>query len=111
ANSAGQLFAIAANGSVRWTTQTGPTVKSAPALGLDGTIYHASADGKMYAVSPEGQVKWTFDFGAHLGPTPLVTSQPTGPGGGGGGASGVGSGASPAVGPDGTVFIGDNKTN
>jgi outer membrane protein assembly factor BamB len=111
ANSAGQLFAIAANGSVRWTAQTGPAIKSAPALALDGTVYHASSDGRLYAVSAQGQVKWTFDFGAHLGPTPLVTSQGTGPGGGGGGASGIGSGASPTVGPDGTIFIGANNSN
>ena len=65
----------------------------------------------MYAVSAQGQVKWTFDFGEHLGPTPLVTSQGTGPGGGGGGASGIGSGASPTVGPDGTIFIGANNSN
>jgi outer membrane protein assembly factor BamB len=110
ANSAGLLFAIAPNGSVKWTTQTGPTVKSAPALAPDGTVYHASADGKMYAVSPQGQPKWAFDFGEHLGPTPLLTSQGTGPGGGGG-ASGIGSGASPTVGPDGTVFIGANNSN
>ena len=82
-NSAGQLFAIAADGSVGWRAQTGPAIKSAPALGADGTVYQPSSDGKMYAVSPQGQVKWTFDFGEHLGPTPLVTSQAAGPGGGG----------------------------
>lgn len=111
ANSTGQLFAVAANGTVKWTAQTGPTIKSAPALAQDGTVYHATSDGKMYALTPQGQLKWTFDFGEHLGPTPLVTSQSTGPGGAGGGASGIGSGASPTVGADGTVFIGANNSN
>jgi outer membrane protein assembly factor BamB len=110
-NSAGQLFAIAADGSVRWRAQTGPAIKSAPALGADGTVYQPSSDGKMYAVSPQGQVKWTFDFGEHLGPTPLMTSQAAGPGGGGGGANGIGSGASPTVAPDGTIYIGANNSN
>ena len=107
----GQLVAVGADGKLRWTAQTGPTIKSAPAIGQDGTIYHPTSDGKMYAVTPSGEVKWSFDFGAHLGPTPLLTSQEQGPGGGGGGASGIGSGASPTVGADGTVYIGANNSN
>lgn len=108
---AGQLFAIGPDGQTRWTAQVGPALKSATALGADGTVYSPSSDGKLYAVSPQGQVKWTFDFGEHLGPTPLVTSDQQGPGGGGGGASGIGSGASPTIGKDGTIFIGANNSN
>jgi outer membrane protein assembly factor BamB len=111
ATAAGQLFAVGSDGQVKWTADTGPTIKSAPALGSDGTVYLPTSDGKMYAVSPQGQVKWSFDFGEHLGPTPLVTSPNQGPGGGGGGASGVGSGASPTIGKDGTIFIGANNSN
>jgi outer membrane protein assembly factor BamB len=109
--SGGQLFAVGADGTIRWTAQTGPTIKSAPALGLDGTIYLPSSDGKLYAVSPQGQLIWTFDFGQHLGPTPLVTSDQAGPGGAGGGSNGIGSGASPTIGPDGTIFIGADNSN
>src|SRR5205814_7142215 len=109
--SGGQLVAITADGKLKWTAQTGPTVKTAPALAADGTIYHPTTNGKMYAVSPQGQVKWTFEFGEHLGPTPLLPSPTPGPGGGGSGGSNIGSGASPTVAPDGTVFVGANNTN
>jgi outer membrane protein assembly factor BamB len=108
---AGQLFAVAPDGKTRWTAPVGPAIKSATALGADGTVYSPSSDGKLYAVSAQGQVQWTFDFGEHLGPTPLLTSDQQGPGGGGGGANGIGSGASPTIGKDGTIFIGANNSN
>jgi outer membrane protein assembly factor BamB len=110
ATAAGQLFAVGPDGKVRWSAQTGPAVKSAVGVGADGTLYQPSGDGKLYAISPQGQVKWTFDFGEHLGPTPLLTSSQQGPGGGGG-ASGIGSGASPTIGKDGTIYIGANNSN
>jgi outer membrane protein assembly factor BamB len=107
----GQLFAIGSDGTPRWSAPTGPAIKSAPALAKDGTVYLPSADGKLYAVSPQGQVRWSFVFAEHLGSTPLVTSDAAGPGGAAGGGNGIGSGASPTVGPDGTVFIGANNSN
>jgi outer membrane protein assembly factor BamB len=110
---AGRLFAIEPDGRVRWTAQTGPSLKAAPALGQDGTLYLASMDGKLYAVTPpagggatEGSVRWTFDFGEHLGSTPLVTAEVPPPG-----ANAVGSGASPTIAADGTIYLGANNSN
>lgn len=110
---AGKLFAIAADGTVKWTVDTGPSLKAAPALAADGTVYLASMNGKLYAVAPptaagsrEGSVRWTFDFGEHLGPTPLVTAPAPLPG-----ANGIGSGASPMVAPDGMIYLGANNSN
>jgi outer membrane protein assembly factor BamB len=111
-NSDGKLFVVGPDGALRWTTQTGPVLIAAPALAPDGTVYIASMDGRLYAVRPpvgadnEGSIAWTFDFSANLGPTPLVTA-PTG----GGGATGIGSGAPPTVGPDGTIYLGANNSN
>ena len=109
----GKLYAIAPDGTVKWTAQTGPTLRSTPALGADGAVYQPSTDGKLYTVLPpasadskEGIVSWTFDFGQHLGKTPLLTKA-----GGFGGGSGIGSGASPTIGPDRTIYIGANNSN
>jgi outer membrane protein assembly factor BamB len=112
----GKLYAISAAGEVKWTAPAGPSLRSSPALGPDGTVYLPSTDGKLYAITPPaagaptGSVAWTFDFGQHLGPTPLLTVT-TGGAGGGGGANGIGSGASPTIGPDGTVYVGANNSN
>jgi outer membrane protein assembly factor BamB len=112
-----KLTAISPAGQVRWTAQVGPGLKASPAIGPDGTIYCPSSDGNLYAVAPpngggnEGTVRWKFNFGEHLGPTPLDVTDGGGPGGAGGGASGVGSGASPTIAPDGMIYIGANNSN
>jgi outer membrane protein assembly factor BamB len=121
-NVPGVLSAVGSDGTVKWTAQTasgtaqfGQTVKVAPALAPDGTVYTTTLTGKLWAISPpsgsgtEGTTKWTFDFGEHLGPTPLVSSPVTAPPNRG--QDGVGSAASPTVGPDGTIYVGANNSN
>jgi outer membrane protein assembly factor BamB len=119
----GLLSAIdSANGQVKWTAQTGTTgaapfgqtVKVAPAVAPDGTVYTTAITGSLYAISPpssgtQGSVKWSFDFGEHLGPTPLVSTPVTG--GGNRGQDAIGSAASATIGPDGTIYIGANNSN
>jgi outer membrane protein assembly factor BamB len=123
-NVSGVLSAIdAASGNVKWTVQTGngqtaqfgQTVKVAPAVAPDGTVYTTSLTEGLYAISPptgsgnQGSIKWTFNFGEHLGPTPLVTQPVTAPPNRG--QDGIGSGASATIGPDGTVYCGSNNSN
>jgi outer membrane protein assembly factor BamB len=109
---AGKLFAISPAGQTLWTAQTGPTVKASPALGQDGTVYVASMNDKLYAVQPpqpglaEGTLAWTFQFGAYPGTQPAVTATVPPPG-----ADGKGSGATPTIGPDGTIYIGADNSN
>src|SRR5207253_9819218 len=66
---AGRLSALAPDGRVKWTAQTGPTIKASPALGQDGTVYVSSMNGKLYAVAPPtdasaqvGSIRWAFRF-------------------------------------------------
>ncbi len=44
------LYAIDAEGRLRWVLETGGDVDSAPVLGPDGTLYVGSDDGVLYAV-------------------------------------------------------------
>jgi outer membrane protein assembly factor BamB len=108
----GRLSAIAPDGRVKWTAQTGPTLKASPALGPDGTVYVSSMNGKLYAVAPPtdratatGSIRWTFRFAEFPGTgKPVVSHSPPA------GADGIGSGASPTVAPDGSVYVGANNS-
>lgn len=48
------LYAINANGSLKWTYTTANRIGSSPAIGADGTVYVGSADGNLYAIGPGG---------------------------------------------------------
>jgi outer membrane protein assembly factor BamB len=108
----GRLSAISPDGQVKWTVQTGPILKSSPALGRDGTVYVSSMNGKLYAVAPppagqgQARIRWTFRFAEFAGNTPPVVSHSPPAG-----ADGIGSGGSPMVGPDGSVYVGANNSN
>ncbi len=109
----GQLSAISPSGKVRWTAQTGPVLKSSVALGAGGVVYVPSMNGKLYAVAPPvdsrsgaGIIRWTFRFAEFPGHGPAVTSYSPPAG-----ADGIGTGASPTVAPDGSIYIGANNSN
>jgi outer membrane protein assembly factor BamB len=109
---AGKLFAISPEGQTLWTAQTGLVLKASPALGQDGTVYVASMNDQLYAIAPppagqtQGSVQWTFRFGDFPGEgTPVVAAAPPS------GSDGKGSGATPTIGPDGTIYIGADNSN
>jgi outer membrane protein assembly factor BamB len=70
-------------------------------------------NGKLYAVAPPvdparrvGTIRWTFRFAELPGTGKPVTSHSPPAG-----ADGIGSGASPTVGPDGSIYVGANNSN
>jgi outer membrane protein assembly factor BamB len=84
--SGGQLFALRTapeKGSftTNWILPTPGGIRSAPAVGEDGTVFIGCDDGKYYAVTPQGKVKWEF-----TSKSPIH--------------------AAPALGTDGTVYLG-----
>lgn len=89
---AGELIALNANGTLRWSFDQGSgnySIKSSPAIGADGTIYVADYNstsgwaGRFYAVNPVGSLKWSYNL-----PGPSISS--------------------PAIGSDGTVYVGSD---
>ncbi len=83
----GKAHAVDINGNLRWNHMTDGFIYSSAAVSADGKIYICSQDGTLYALSHDGSSLWSFKtdgFGV-LGGSIL---------------------ASPAVGADGTVYIG-----
>jgi len=84
----GKLYAVDVNGSLRWTHTTGGPIYSSPAVSADGNnIYVCSQDGILYALGPDGNDPWSFEMD---GPADLPSA----------------TFASPAIGADGTIYIG-----
>jgi outer membrane protein assembly factor BamB len=72
-------FAIAPSGQLAWKVTTQSDVLSAPAIGVDGTIFVGSEDKNLYALNPDGSLKWTYPGNDGL--------------------------QSPVVGPEGVVYV------
>lgn len=85
----GRLYAVGPDGQERWTFQTGGRVQSSPVIAADGTIHLASNDRHLYALSPAGEERWRVEL---EDPAPAHVE--------------VQRGSSPAIGTDGTLYIG-----
>jgi outer membrane protein assembly factor BamB len=93
----GLLYAINPDGTQKWRVPlAGPPGSTAPAVGLDGTVYvHVNgptavmAVETLHALDPaDGSTKWTFEFGGG-GPVPVSFVQ-----------------SAPTVGPTGRIHVG-----
>ena len=81
----GYLYAVNADGTEKWRYGTGEEILTSPTLSPDGTsVYFASYDKYLYSLSVGGIMQWRFPLEVIHGNTP----------------------SSPAVAPDGTVYIG-----
>ena len=51
--STSNLYALNADGSLKWKYATGEVVRSSPAVGADGTVYVGSDDKNLYALNAD----------------------------------------------------------
>lgn len=54
------FYAYNPDGSIKWQKKRGYDIKSSPSIGSDGTIYFGSADGNFYALNPDSTEKWKY---------------------------------------------------
>jgi outer membrane protein assembly factor BamB len=121
-----KLFAFTPNGTKKWESVIGPDYSqgaSPPVIGSDGTLYLTSGtDLKLYAFNSDGTVKWTYDPHANIGglaPAPGLAADGTiyfsigltfyaadSTGKPFWQISTQGGFSSPAIGADGTVYVG-----
>jgi outer membrane protein assembly factor BamB len=93
------LTAVSHNGKRRWKFGFDGGANSSPSIGIDGTIYvvgikinsadksgNGGSPPELYAITPDGKLKWRLAAGAWTNVD-----------------------ASPAVGTDGTIYIGSGK--
>ncbi len=121
----GKLYALNPDGSFKWSYSANGGVGTSPAIGTDGTIYFGSDDWNLYALNPaNGSLKWQHAAQAIASTFPRRHSRRTGPftsapmtitfyalnpGDGSQKWSynmGCGTDSSPAVGADGTIYVG-----
>jgi outer membrane protein assembly factor BamB len=83
------LYALNPDSTLAWARPLGASVNSAPAVGPDGRIYVAttrdSSSRKLWCFNPDGTSPWSFDLAAEA------------------------DFASPAIGPDSTVYVGAGR--
>jgi len=124
----GNLYAIRANGNLRWSYLIGNTHMCSPAVGADGTIYIGSGARYLYAINPDGTEKWRYETDDTIWSSPALspdgntvyfgccdmflhavnTSDGTGAWTFPMYFLNQSTSASPAVAPDGTIYIGSN---
>ncbi len=77
-------------GTIKWTFSTGGNIYSLPAIAEDGTIYLGSFDKYLYALNADGSLKWKYHAVTTNNWECFLRN-------------------TPAVGPDGTIYIVDDS--
>ncbi len=62
----GRLYAVRPDSTLAWSYATGGIVRSSPAVGPDGTIFFGSSDHYLYALWPNGTLRWRAATGGEI---------------------------------------------
>ena len=117
-----QLYCIAANGTTNWVAPLGDYGTQTPVMGREGSIYAAATDNYgFYAYNADGSAKWSIanffpresgetiaiggDGTLYLAWGSLYAFSPSGHGLWTNSTKSFNGSASPAVGPDGTIYV------
>lgn len=93
----GLLYSFNRAGGTNWLIHTAGQIFSSPALAADGTVYVTSVSNhinQLYSIHPDGSTNWIFKMG------PVAFAQQN-----------SAQFSSPAIGPDGSIYIGSMDTN
>jgi|WetSurMetagenome_2_1015567.scaffolds.fasta_scaffold26156_2 outer membrane protein assembly factor BamB len=71
------LYAVNADGSIKWSYPTGFEIQSSPAVASDGTIYVGSSDHYLYAFNPDGTLKWRYSTVSYVRSSPAIAADGT----------------------------------
>ena len=71
------VFAVNADGTIKWVFPTRGPVRSSPALATDGTIFIGSNDSRLYALNPNGSLYFQFLANAAIASSPSIRANGT----------------------------------
>jgi len=66
------LYSLNANGSLRWTLDTGGQIFSSPVVNAAGRVFVGSRSGNVYAVNADGSIAWTFPTDGEVFASPAL---------------------------------------
>lgn len=114
------FYALNSDGTKHWTYETDGPIRSAPAIDADETIYFGSRDSTFYSLNADGSLNWSYEINGSVDSSPAIdTTSGTIYFGGAGYLNALNKDGtvkwqhdfftvlySPAIGPDGTIYIG-----
>ena len=71
------MYALNADGALKWDFETEDYIYSSPLIGSDGTVYFGGYDSYVYALNSDGTVQWRFKTGDKIESSPVMSADGT----------------------------------